>query len=235
MRQQLLYGYMIHQRKYRERSHIVHVFSREFGRIDGVLRQSPPPQYQPMCLQASGKTALKSFAKLELIAQPLFLSGDAFFAGFYLNELLLRLCPLEVAMPRTFVQYSATLLQLQHLAEQADQISFLKQILRQFERVLLQELGYALDFQFDASQQAIVADAYYQFDLHDGFRLAQHTHGALLGADLLSMKPLNEQAEFSASQLTLLSQLYRQMITALLGDRPLKSRQLWISHRSSSS
>lgn len=31
-------------------------------------------------------------------------------------------------------------------------------------------------------------------------------------------------------QLQLLGKLYRQMITSLLGDRPLKSRQLWIQN-----
>lgn len=38
------------------------------------------------------------------------------FAGFYLNEIVLRLCPLEEAMPQTFEQYQLTLLQLQQLS-----------------------------------------------------------------------------------------------------------------------
>ncbi len=36
--------------------------------------------------------------------------------------------------------------------------------------------------------------------------------------------------DFSHEQLQLLGKLYRQMITSLLGDRPLKSRQLWIQN-----
>ena len=36
--------------------------------------------------------------------------------------------------------------------------------------------------------------------------------------------------EFNAEQLQLLAKLYRQMIASLLGDRPLKSRQLWIQN-----
>ncbi len=42
-------------------------------------------------------------------------------------------------------------------------------------------------------------------------------------------------ADFSQPQLQLLSRLYRQMITSLLGDRPLKSRQLWIQNTHSQS
>jgi len=44
-----------------------------------------------------------------------------------------------------------------------------------------------------------------------------------------------EGAEFSAEQLQLLGKLYRQMISSLLGDRPLKSRQLWIQSTQSHS
>lgn len=53
------------------------------------------------------------------------------FSGFYLNEILLRLCPLEVQMEQSFAQYAHTLTQLQQLAQQADPNQFLKQILRQ--------------------------------------------------------------------------------------------------------
>ena len=66
MRNEVLHGYLIHHRKYRERSHIVHLFTQEHGRVDGILRQTPPPQYQPICLQASGKSELKNFTKLEI-------------------------------------------------------------------------------------------------------------------------------------------------------------------------
>ncbi len=43
MRNEVLHGYMIHHRKYREKSHIVHLFTQEYGRVDGILRQTPPP------------------------------------------------------------------------------------------------------------------------------------------------------------------------------------------------
>ena len=113
MRNEVLHGYLIHHRKYRERSHIVHLFTQEYGRVDGILRQMPPPQYQPIRLQASGKSELKNFTKLEIVNQPIFFFGDAFFSGFYLNEILLRLCPLEVEMPQTFAKYAETLTALQ--------------------------------------------------------------------------------------------------------------------------
>lgn len=231
MRNEVLHGYLIHHRKYRERSHIVHLFTQEYGRIDGILRQTPPPQYQPISLQASGKSELKNFTKLEIINQPVFFFGDAFFSGFYLNEILLRLCPLEVEMPETFLQYATTLQQLQQLSSHPQPNSFLRQILRQFEHVLLQELGYAIDFELDANQQPIGATQQYQFLLNEGFMpTAQASRSGLSGAQILSMRDHEKGRDFNPEQLQLLSKLYRQMISSLLGDRPLKSRQLWIQN-----
>lgn len=234
MRNEVLHGYLIHHRKYRERSHIVHLFTQEYGRVDGILRQNPPPQYQPITLQATGKSELKNFSKLEILNQPVFFYGDAFFSGFYLNEILLRLCPLEEAMPQTFQQYHFTLEHLQNLAEHANPNVFLKQVLRQFEYALLEELGYPLDYEADAQQQQIIATQRYQFQLSDGFIPVSHTSSATLtGEQILSMANYEKGRDFNPEQLQLLSKLYRQMITSLLGDRPLKSRQLWIQNSQS--
>lgn len=231
MRNEILHGYLIHHRKYRDRSHIVHLFTQEHGRIDGILRQTPPPQYQPICLQASGKSELKNFSKLEIVNQPIFFHGDAFFSGFYLNEVLLRLCPLEVEMPQTFLQYAKTLEQLQKLTQQEDQNAFLRQILRQFEHELLDDLGYAMDFSVDSNQQPISVDLNYQFQINDGFLVtAQTSRSALSGALIQSMMQYEKGGEFNIQQLQLLTKLYRQVITSLLGDRPLKSRQLWVQN-----
>ena len=231
MRNEVLHGYLIHHRKYRERSHIVHLFTQEHGRVDGILRQTPPPQYQPICLQASGKSELKNFTKLEIVNQPIFFFGDAFFSGFYLNEILLRLCPLEVQMEQSFAQYAHTLTQLQQLAQQSDPNQFLKQILRQFEHELLEDLGYALDFSTDANQLEIQASLNYIFQLNEGFiPTAQASRATLNGQQILSMCQYEKGRDFGLEQLQLLTKLYRQMISSLLGDRPLKSRQLWIQN-----
>ena len=229
MRNEVLHGYLIHHRKYREKSHIVHLFTQEYGRVDGILRQTPPPQYQPIRLQATGKSELKNFTKLEILNQPVFFHGDAFFAGFYLNEILLRLCPLEEMMPQTFEQYQLILVLLQQLATHEQAAVFLRQILRQFEHVLLVELGYAIDFSTDASQRDIQVNQHYQFQLNDGFLpVSQASRSTLDGTLITSMQSYEDGQDFSHEQLQLLGKLYRQMISALLGDRPLKSRQLWI-------
>ena len=231
MRNEVLHGYLIHHRKYREKSQIVHLFTQEYGRVDGILRQTPPPQYQPIRLQATGKSELKNFNHLEILNQPVFFHGDAFFAGFYLNEILLRLCPLEEAMPQTFQQYQLILLQLQELAKHQQATLFLKQILRQFEYVLLQELGYAIDFSIDSNQNVINPLQHYQFQLNDGFApVYRESRATLLGSSVILMQDYEQGLDFSPEQLSFLGKLYRQMISALLGDRVLKIRQLWIQN-----
>ena len=236
MRNEVLHGYLIHHRKYRDRSHIVHLFTQEYGRIDGILRQNPPPQYQPISLLASGKSELKNFTKLEIVNQPIFFFGDAFFSGFYLNEILLRLCPLEVEMPQTFAKYGDTLTALQNLSAQQDPNTYLKQILRQFEYVLLEELGYALDFSVDANQAEINPQQQYYFQLNDGFMpTAKESRATVSGQQILTMQHYENGGDFNPEQLQLLTKLYRQVISALLGDRPLKSRQLWIQNSQSQS
>ncbi len=82
MRNEVLHGYLIHHRKYRERSHIVHLFTQEHGRVDGILRQTPPPQYQPICLQASVNLNSKILQNLKLSISRFFSSGMLFFQVF---------------------------------------------------------------------------------------------------------------------------------------------------------
>jgi len=93
MRNEPLHGYVLHQRAYRENSKLVNFLSFEAGRVDGITRQSIPSLYQPTLLFATGKSTLKTFAKAETVGTANILSGDALFAGFYLNELLVRLLP----------------------------------------------------------------------------------------------------------------------------------------------
>lgn len=226
MRNQLLHGYVIHHRKYREKSHIIHIFSQEYGRVDGILRQMPPPQYQPIQLLATGKHELKNFSHIEQTQAPVFLAGDSFFLGFYLNEIILKLAPVEQEMPYCFAQYQSAIQYLQQHTHHQQQDML--QMLRRFEHGLLQDLGYLPDFSCDAQQQSIQPQCHYHYHLNEGFVLA--SDGKYTGADIITMANCDE---LSHDVLPFLSQLYRQIIHHLLGDRPLKSRQLWQKRHSS--
>jgi DNA repair protein RecO (recombination protein O) len=227
MRHQTLSGFALHQRRYRERSHILHFFSQEVGRVDGVLRQSPPALYHLSNLQANGKSALKNFSQLDVQGQPFYLQHKALFAGFYLNELLLRLLPLEEPMPSTYQAYVVALQQLKALPSSDPQELQLKLLLRQFEQCFLDELGYQIDFGHDGYGHSIQETQYYHFALPEGF-LPQSQPKGFLGRDLLQ---LAQNAQINSRNMTLVAKLYRMLFSSLLGNKPLKSRQLWVSQQ----
>ena len=100
MRNEVLHGYMIHHRKYREKKSYCASFYSGIWASRWYFKTDSAPQYQPIRMQATGKSELKNFTKLEILNQPVFFLV-MLFAGFYLNEIVLRLCPLEEAIPQT--------------------------------------------------------------------------------------------------------------------------------------
>ncbi len=231
MRQQLLHGFMLHQRAYRENSKLVHFFSLEFGRIDGVVRGSAIPLYQPVLLYASGKSALKSLSKVEWVGAPKNLQGSALFAGFYANELLVRLAPLEEAMPNTFAAYSQLLDTLQSLPIPDVNHLALMAALRRFESVLLAELGYAINFAQDFLGIDIQPEQLYRFTPSEGF---SPNNSGELGKHLLAMANADmafSQQVLAPEVIAMLTRVYRKALAVLLNDKPLKSRELWIAQQ----
>lgn len=242
MRQQILTGFALHQRSYRERSYIVHFLSQEYGRIDGVIRYHAPALYHFVQLHANGKTALKNFSQLDLIGTPFYLQQKALFAGFYLNEVLLRLLPLEEPVPITFKAYLTALEQLKFLSPQDEHDRHLRWILRRFEYFLLSELGYQIDFSSDASGERIDSENDYEFIMNEGFKVKPQ--GFWRGQTLIELNQqisqpdilfdISRESDLSACHQTVyyLGVLYRDIIDDLLGHKPLKSRQLWQSQSS---
>ena len=226
MRNEPLHGFVLHQRAYHENSKLVNFLSFEAGRVDGVARQSISTLYQPTLLFATGKSSLKSFAKAESVGGAITLTGDALFAGFYLNELLVRLLPHQEPLPEVVTAYATA---LQALAEQQPLIA----TLRRFELVLLEQLGYEIDFQSDWLGQPIVPDSLYRYRQGEGFSL---NSSGETGTSLLAVKDfqsLSMQALPTPNTecLAMLTRVLRHALAAQLGDKPLKSRALWIASK----
>ena len=226
MRNESLHGYVLHQRAYRENSKLVNFLSFEAGRVDGVARQSISSLYQPTLLFATGKSSLKSFAKAESVGSAITLIGDALFAGFYLNELLVRLLPHQEPLPDVVSAYAAA---LQALAEQQPLIA----TLRRFELVLLEQLGYAIDFQSDWLGQPIIPHALYRYQRGEGFSLnsSGETGESLLAVENFQSSQPKSIDPSHSDCLAMLTRVMRNALAAQLGDKPLKSRTLWIANK----
>jgi len=223
MRNEPLHGYVLHQRAYRENSKLVNFLSFEAGRIDGVARQNVGTLYQPTLLFATGKSALKTFAKAEAAGSAITMMGDALFAGFYLNELLVRLLPHQEALPEVVRAYADA---LQALSEKQSLIA----TLRRFELVLLEQLGYAIDFESDWLGQPIDPNALYRYQRGEGFAL---NSSGETGASILAVSDFQSFIHNATTPdcLSMLTRVLRNALAVQLGDKPLKSRALWIASK----
>lgn len=223
-------AYVLHARAYRETSVLVDFFVPDYGRVSAIARgarrkgQHMPCVFQPYFLQLAGHGELRAVAALESTAPALALQGGALFSGLYVNELLVRLLPRELPQPELFVAYAGALGALSELqAANADDIA---PILRQFERQLLDAMGqWASNTVAADSDTPLLPDQYYQYYPEHGWlpaRMGQR--GACLGADILAV---DAEDLSTPTRMRLAKVLYRSALQPLLGNKPLKSRDLF--------
>ncbi|MFC1578829.1 DNA repair protein RecO [Pseudomonadota bacterium] len=232
MRVALQPSYILHSRPYRDSSALLEVFTAEQGRISLVARGARRKSrggssgallqpFIPLLLSFSGRAELKNLNATESAGLPQVLRAERLFSGLYLNELLVRLLHRHDPHPQLFAAYGAT---LQALAgsEPVDDI------LRQFEFTLLQELGYGFSLDLDGlSGEAVLPDRWYHY--HPDWGLVARgaaqdaAQPAFAGVDLLAMSTegFGGQARATAKR------LLRLVLSAHLGDTPLRSRELF--------
>lgn len=214
--------FVLHNRPYQNSSLLVELFSRKHGRFTALARSARGPRsrfrgylqaFSPLLASWSGRRELMNLNQLELNAAPFQLEGHALMSAFYLNELLLRMLPRDDPYPEIFQDYEIALQGLEQSAK-------LPTVLRRFEKRLLENLGYGLSFQVEA-------DKYYQWLPEQGFSHCESRQGErlFLGRSLLAIQA--EQWE-NPEDLAAAKRLLRLALGWHLGDKPLKSRELFI-------
>ena len=220
-------GYLLHHRPWRDTSRILEVLTREHGRLTLFARGVRGPRaklaavlqpFQLLLLSWSGAGEAAQLTGAERALTPVPLSQPCLLAGFYLNELLLKLTTRHDALPELFDHYHRTLEQLRSGAP-------LEPCLRVFEKRLLEVLGYGLDLATEArTGLPLEPDAYYDF--RPGVGLLPARGGAaraLCGRSLLSLarETLQDERELADA---------RRVLSAALGacleGRPLTTRQV---------
>ncbi len=217
-------AYVLHTRPYRETSLLVDLFTLEYGRVSVVARGAKRSSssrrftlqpFQPVHVSWTGRHELKNLSHSEVpqvVPQP---QGKALLCGLYANELLLRLLQPADPHPKLYLYYTYLLTELL-------QCNDLEGALRTFEKQLLQSLGYAIDF------TSCHADHYYQFNAYDGGLHQAQSGQGYLGAWLLSIAE-DQYDDLDVRRAA--KQLMREAFAVLLGDRPLKSRELFLKTR----
>lgn len=222
--------YVLHSRPYRDTSAIITAFSAEMGKITFVakgIRSKKNPKiallqpFIPLNAQVYGKNELKNLATLESLGIAIRLTDIHLYSALYLNELLMRLLPVEVSCLELYQGYESV---LQHLSDQQP----LEPLLRDFEIGLLNELGYGVDYQTEQSTGKEIEAAYhYHFDPEQGFTYAlPHQRNVIGGQAIVDIA----QQVWNQSSLKAAKYINRIALKSLLGDKPLKSRELFGKH-----
>lgn len=225
--------YVLHTKPYRDTSLLVDLLTHEHGRISAVARSARGPRsrfrgllrpFTPLLISWYGKTELMTLTSVETSGMLHDLVGESLLSGLYLNELLMRLLVRYDSHPQLFWHYSQTLAQLQLSSE----ILAINIALRQFELRLLIELGYGFSLHQEAIvNQPIENKLWYRFEPSHGLmRVHAHDPGQNLfkGEHLLALHANN----LTDSQvLQAAKRLMRLAFAALLGGKPLKTRELF--------
>ncbi len=227
-------AFVLHRRAYRESSLLLDLLTRDFGRIGAVARGARGSgRNHGLCCQPltallvswSGRGELKTLTAAERGGNGVEIGGERLYSALYVNEVLVRLLPQHDPHPRLFDAYA------QLLAEFPDAPD-LEVPLREFELLLLKELGYGIEFDRDAASGTVLEPATHYIYLPDqGFSSAAAGAGHAYPGWVLEAIG---RADFS-DPLTRrhAKQLVRDAFAALLGERPLRSRELFLRPRGS--
>ncbi len=222
-------AFVLHSYPFRETSLILDVFSRRHGRLAIVARGARRPRsvlrgvlmnFQPLLLSWFGKGEVRTLHSAEWQGGQPYLQGTALMCGFYLNELLLNLLARDDPHEQLFDYYRATLYRLAHETDHAA-------TLRCFEKHLLQELGYALALEREASDgKAIQAELCYRYAVERGAFPDDgdpRTGMPVRGKTLLDMAA-DDYADPATAQQS--KQLMRVLLNHHLGGKTLHTREL---------
>ena len=229
-------AWLLHRRPYGDGSFLADFFALQSGRFSAVVRGARRKNhggsltgllqpYTPLLTKKAGRGELKTLHRLEAAGAALKLRGDAVFMGLYLNELLTRTIPPFEPLPGLFARYGMT---LEQLSTGVDELT-----LRAFELTLLEELGFGIRFDEDASGTRVSEHLWYRYAPGQGlvscvFSNAGGQNAALVsGAHLLNIADWNFTGDgLLAENRRVLRDLLRTALGEHLGDKPLQSRLL---------
>lgn len=213
---------------------MLEVFSRDLGRIGLVARGAQRPKsrfrglldpFRPLCLSWTGRGELMTLTQTDAAGPPLYLRGTRVMAGFYMNELMMKLTERGDPHPGLFAHYATSVTALAG-DDSADVV------LRRFEMLLLDEIGYGLNLATDVLEHAPVDPGKnYEYRVEQGLVPVTGTSGSCIfrGAEILAVSRL----EFDTPDVLRVAKLLlRTVIHHHLGGRVLKTRQVVAAMRS---
>jgi DNA repair protein RecO (recombination protein O) len=230
MRASLEPSYILHSRPYSESSALLEVFARNHGRVGLVARGARGSRsrwkgvlqpFRPMVLSWTQRGELGTLTGADQVASPPALGGDTLFCGLYANELLMRFMQRSDPHPGLFDHYRDM---LGALASGTPP----QPVLRVFEYRLLAAAGFGLQLEHEhGSDRELRADRWYLYEPDAGPLPCDPATGQkrqlVSGEALLALK----SGEVGENHLKELKALMRKLIRYYLGDKPIRSQQLF--------
>jgi len=220
-------AYLLHSRPYQEHQLILSLLTERDGKVSAMTYRNSQKKLQqqgvlqpfsPLNILLNEQRAITSIKLLEADGKPLTLVGQHLYSGLYVNELVMRLLVEQHPCEQLFERYQQTLIAL--VQQQPLELS-----LRLFELSLLDELGLTIDFSPVFNDE--LTDLQYQAE--EGF--IDHHHSTYRAGvpcfSRTSLQAIAQQNFSNAATLLTLKRLMRQVFMPLLGNRPLKSRELF--------
>lgn len=221
-------AYLLHRTPYSNSSLLVECFTKEHGRFPAIAKgartgknsaQAALQPFNPLTIRITGKGEVKTLAGYERENSGLVLKGKGMYCGFYLNEMLVRILARNDPHEELFQHYEQTLKDLSYS-------NHIEPALRHFEVSLLNELGYGLllDHEADTGDE-IKCDAFYTYEIEHGPIAVKHSgSNSINGSTLLA---LSGKLKFNETERMQARMLMRRILAHYLGERPLKSRELF--------
>lgn len=240
-------AFVLHTRPFKENQIIAELLVQGEGRLAAVgykgskKNSAKTALYSPFRLlqvQYKAGKGLHSLKTIEAVTTETQLKSTALYCGFYLNELICRLCQADAPYETLFSHYNRALKQLASINQITDkdiQLAAVELVLRRFEDKLLSMLGYELNFTTTLDTElAIEPELYYEL-FEGGFVHTNFAQRGILGHEVQAISALLRQdlkhSDLDASEqlyyLKLAKRILRTSLHRHLGDKPLKSRELF--------
>ncbi len=234
-------AFVLHTRPFKENQQLVELLTEDQGKVSALvyvgqskrsIKKALLQPFLPITLALKGQgTSLKRITTIDATAKSFPLSKDHLYSAFYINELLVKLLNDEIACEYLFSHYQAALLALSQGLEIAQQ-------LRQFELVLLDELGLSFDFSPVFAEQPKHVVGFY-FLPEQGFMPAYQYSVNKITTPWFSIEHIQSIAEHVLDGKVLVHQgakhtfklLMRDVFNHLLDGKVLNSRQLFTKNK----
>jgi DNA repair protein RecO (recombination protein O) len=237
-------AYVLHRYDWSESSLILEVLTRHHGRIALVAKGAKKPSsnfrpillpLQPLHVAFGGDAEIRTLRSSEWMGGHVMPTGESLMAGYYLNELLIRLLARDDPHPALFDAYALTVHIIAQEGRSSESLQTLEVALRAFELMLLREIGFLPSLKSQTANLAdLQANTAYVLIPEGGLRAAHaDDRSSLTGAQWLSLQGALD-SEMPFSQLlqacsTCLQPLKTQLRTLLhyhCGVTTLKTRQM---------